>query len=297
VKIIRDFLIITRAWSFNITFICVTLGMVLAGRQRKISLPLYGATLLGAILIQAAANTLNDYFDFIHKVDTPQAPTALYRPHPIFTRLLTPQKPLKLSLALFTTAAVLGITLTLFASSWLGFLLPSGLILAVFYTATPKALKYRALGEATVFLCFGPLLTEGAYSIQRGTLSLEVLLISLPVGFGVALILLANNLRDRAFDAQSGIQTLATLLQQKDVLKLNFFLSLLPYALVLFYVLKGILPPISGLVFCALPFSVRLTKSFFQRVPVNADTQQSQATFLFGLLLILSLITPSCIKS
>lgn len=279
----------TRAWSFNITFICVTLGTVLAGRQGKISLLLYGLTLLGAILIHAAANTLNDYLDFIHKVDTPQAPTALYRPHPIFTHLLTPLKLLKLSIALFAGAIVLGIALAIFRSPWLWLLLPFGLILAVFYTATPKALKYRALGEASVFLSFGPLLTEGAYGIQQQTLTLKVLLISLPIGFGVALILLANNLRDRTFDAQSGIKTIATLLEKKDVLKLYCFLSLLPYALVMLYILTGVLAPISGLVFIALPFSVRLAKEFFKDIPVNADAQQSQAAFLFGLLLILSL--------
>ncbi|MFH0940808.1 MAG: hypothetical protein V1840_03025, partial [Candidatus Omnitrophota bacterium] len=54
--------IVTRAWSFNITFISVTLGAVLAWQQTKISLQMYLLCLCGALLFHAGANTLNDYF-------------------------------------------------------------------------------------------------------------------------------------------------------------------------------------------------------------------------------------------
>jgi 1,4-dihydroxy-2-naphthoate octaprenyltransferase len=35
-----------------------------------------------------------------------------------------------------------------------------GIVLAFFYTATPVGLKYHALRDVTIFLCFGPLLMQ-----------------------------------------------------------------------------------------------------------------------------------------
>jgi 1,4-dihydroxy-2-naphthoate octaprenyltransferase len=36
----------------------------------------------------------------------------------------------------------------------------TGIVLAFFYTAKPVGLKYMALGDITIFLCFGPLLMQ-----------------------------------------------------------------------------------------------------------------------------------------
>ena len=147
---LKDIFIVTRSWSLSITFISVTIGTVLALGEGRISLFLYFITLLGATFFHAAANTLNDYFDLKNKIDTPDAPTTLYRPHPVFTNLLSSKKLLILSLSLLSGSLVIGILLAVLRTSWIWLFMLLGLFLAVFYTGGPRGLKYLALGEPTV---------------------------------------------------------------------------------------------------------------------------------------------------
>lgn len=286
----RDIFIVTRAWSLNITFVSVTLGTLLAFQDGKISLALYFITLLGAFLFHAGANTLNDYLDLKNKIDTPEAPTALYRPHPVFTNLLKPSQLLLFSAFLMSASLIIGIFLAIFLTALIGLMILSGIFLAFFYTGGPRGLKYMALGEPVVFLAFGPLMIEGAYAVQRTAVSVRAFYVSLPIGVLVALVLLANNLRDLDFDAKSGIHTICTTLGRAKALTLYLFLSITPFALICLYMLLRILSWQALLVFFTLPLAVRLNREFFIKIPVNSDAKTSQLTFLFGLCLILALM-------
>ena len=50
-----------------------------------------------------------------------------------------------------------------------------GAFAGVFYTAPPLRYKYRALGEISVFLIWGPLMVEGAYFVQRQALEIAII--------------------------------------------------------------------------------------------------------------------------
>ncbi|KAA0154370.1 hypothetical protein FNF29_02590 [Cafeteria roenbergensis] len=88
-------------------------------------------------------------------------------------------------------------------------ILASGLCLAVVYTAGPCGLKYRGLGELTVFACFGPLLGAAASLALTGTLSDDCLLASVPFGAVAVAVLHSNNVRDADADGRAGAFTLA----------------------------------------------------------------------------------------
>ena len=60
---------------------------------------------------------------------------------------------------------------------WIGVV---GLALAFFYHAPPLKLAYRGLGELAVAACYGPLIAVGSYLVQRGEITADVLLLSLP---------------------------------------------------------------------------------------------------------------------
>ena len=82
---IKQLFIISRPWSFMMTIISVSLGAVLALYMRsQIDILAYILSLLGAVVLHAATNIINDYFDIIYRVDVPGAPTTKYRPHPIY---------------------------------------------------------------------------------------------------------------------------------------------------------------------------------------------------------------------
>jgi len=287
---IKEFFIITRAWSLNLTFISVTLPTVFALQSGSISVPLYFFSLFAAMAFHLGANCLNDYFDLINKIDSPLAPTALCRPHPVFTNLLEPKELLFLGTLLLGISVSFGIFFTIFISYWIGALLVLGLFFAVFYTARPFGLKYIQLGELVMFVAFGPLMMEGIYCLQRNSLSWEIFYLSIPIGFLVAAVLLSNNLRDREFDKACRIKTLSIDLGQKKSLYLYNALCLLSFALILIYISLNLLPYKGLIIFLSLPFCLKNMREFSKKVPLNADIKTARFAFSFGVLLIISLI-------
>ena len=110
--------------------------------------------------------------------------------------MFTPRQLLLEGTLLCAVTVAIGLVLAFKRSEyvlWIGLI---GLLANVFYTAGPVRYKYRGWGEVFVFLMWGPLMFEGAYAVQRQTLSAEALIVSIPFGFLVALVLLANNIRD-----------------------------------------------------------------------------------------------------
>jgi 1,4-dihydroxy-2-naphthoate octaprenyltransferase len=92
---------------------------------------------------------------------------------------------------------------------WIGLI---GIFASISYTAPPFRYKYKALGELSVFIMWGPLMVEGAYFVQRQAFSMEAFWVSLPFGVLVALVLLINNTRDIGHDKQKGIITIPILI-------------------------------------------------------------------------------------
>ena len=251
---------------------------------------MYLLSLCGALLFHAGANTLNDYFDLKHKIDSPQSPTALYRPHPVFANIISSRDLLIFSCVLLASSLCIGLRFAITQSRWIWSIMSLGLIFAVFYTAIPQGFKYIALGEPVVFLAFGPMMIEGAYTVQTSLLSWKALFVSIPWGLLVALILLANNMRDAEFDEKCGIKTLSTALGRKSPLRLFNALSLASFLLIFIYFLMGLLHWHVLMIFLSLPLAVRLNREFAISVPKDADAKTSKFSFTFGLLLIISLL-------
>ncbi len=288
----RTILLAARPWSFTMTFISVTTASLMA--LPAFDWALYLTVLVGMILAHAATNLINDYFDVKSGVDRPDAPTARYRPHPLVTGRLKPQQVLWGSLGLYGLAALIGLYLT-FLRGWpIALLALLGGLASFFYTATPVQYKHRALGELSVFLMWGPLMMLGSYYVQTGGwLGVhKVLFISLPIGLWVALVLLANNLKDIDYDRGQEVATLATLLGRSGALTLYTLLVILVYVLSALGILLKIMPLWGLLVFISVPTAWRLIRSFQTRaeIPPDADPRTAQLSTLFGLLLILSLL-------
>eukprot|EP00026_Physarum_polycephalum_P012919 Phypoly_transcript_13269.p1 GENE.Phypoly_transcript_13269~~Phypoly_transcript_13269.p1 ORF type:complete len:179 (+),score=17.54 Phypoly_transcript_13269:510-1046(+) len=90
-----------------------------------------------------------------------------------------------------------------------------GASLSFFYTAGPLKLKYHALGDVTIFLCFGPLTVWGYY-IQLRHWVLEAFVYGMPVGFLAVAVLLANNTRDIESDKKAGAKTIAQMIGKEN---------------------------------------------------------------------------------
>ena len=286
----KDYVIATRPWSFSMSIISVTMGTILAAKHGPILWGWYALVVIGVVCFHAGANVINDYYDTKYRVDQPDSPTTKYRPQPILAGLLTPEQLLFEAVVLFAFTISIGLFLAFTRSLlvlWIGLI---GFFTSVYYTAGPVKFKYRAIGEVAVFLMWGPLMCEGAYAVQRQTLSWQVLLISLPIGIWVALVLLANNMRDIEYDTRTKIKTLSIILGPRGSYFLYAGLIMLSYVLVLVLILTGFLGPWALLVFFSVPKAVGLLRSFKTAIPDAADAVTAKTENLFGLLLIAALI-------
>lgn len=173
------------------------------------------ASILGAALLNVAGNMLNDYFDFISGVDR-KVDGDEDRPGRLLVRgLLRPADVLAQAIICLLAVVPLGVFLSWRCGPgvlWFGF---AALVALYSYTGPPLKLKYRAMGEALMFLICGPILMLGAGYAQTGRLEMVVLWLSVPVGLATTAVLVGNNIRDVHEDNAAGIKTLAHVLGNK----------------------------------------------------------------------------------
>jgi 1,4-dihydroxy-2-naphthoate octaprenyltransferase len=284
----RNWFLASRPWSFSMTAISVGVGSAMAAIAGPFHWPLFGLALVSAVLLHAATNLINDYYDVRQGVDTVEAATAQYRPHPLVEGLIPAETVRQVAYALFVVAALIGFYLAAVCGMvvfWIGL---TGLLAGLTYTAPPFKYKYVALGELSVFLMWGPLMVEGAYYVQRQALSLQAFWVSLPFGALVALVLLANNIRDIEHDRSRRIRTLAILLGRRG--GLTAYLLLMGAAYLGILALAGTLTPWVLIIFFTLPLAVRLLRQMIEAVPKDADAQTAKLDTAFGLLLVASLV-------
>jgi 1,4-dihydroxy-2-naphthoate polyprenyltransferase len=286
----RNWFLASRPWSFTMTAISVSVGAALAAIAGAFFWGLYLLTLLGAVLLHAATNLINDYYDVRSGVDTWEASTAQYRPHPLVEGKLRPQQVRNAAFILYGISTAIGLYLAAtrgWTLLWIGL---TGTLASFTYTAPPLKYKYSALGELSVFFMWGPLMVTGAYFVQRQTFSMDVIWISLPFGVLVALVLLANNIRDIANDRQKGILTLPIILGHRNGMRFYVALVVLAYLAVVWMAIWGPLKPWSLIVLLSLPLALRLLREMMHRIPANADARTAQLDTAFGILLVLSLV-------
>jgi 1,4-dihydroxy-2-naphthoate octaprenyltransferase len=115
----------------------------------------------------------------------------------------------------YVLAAAVGLAIVLAREPrvlWLGL---GGAACALFYHVPPLKLSYRGLGELAVLVCYGPLIACGTFLVQRGTVSGQVLLVSLPLGALVAAFLWINEFPDARADRAAGKKTLVVRLGRR----------------------------------------------------------------------------------
>jgi 1,4-dihydroxy-2-naphthoate octaprenyltransferase len=290
VNVYRDWFLAARPWSFTMTAISVSVGSTVAAVEGAFSWVLYFLTLIAAVLMHAASNLINDFDDVRQGVDSPDVPTARYRPHPLMEGRLRLEQVRMAAYLLYLLAAVIGIFLAATRGMLVLFLGIIGTAAGITYTAAPLNYKYKALGEFSVFLMWGPLMVTGAYYVQQQAVSADALLISIPFGVLVALVLLANNIRDVVYDRSKGIQTLAIVLGERKGISVYLALIVAAYLAVVVMSVVGPLTTWSLIVLLSTPLAIKLLRQMAHNIPLDADAQTAKLDTAFGLLLVLSLV-------
>lgn len=208
-----------RPAYFTLSLLPVLLGSVLAWTQTLTASKPFGhfhlthfiGTIVAIVLLQAGANLVNDYYDYLRGVDT----TNAFGPGGLIQQgLIKPANVLLYGLVLLGIGALVGIIVA-FAGGPLVYLLGiAGLLCGYFYSATKRSLSSMALGELAAFLIFGPLITVGAYLVQAQTGRVDhyAIIYSIPLGLLAAAVVHANNMRDVEGDTHAGKRTIASYL-------------------------------------------------------------------------------------
>jgi 1,4-dihydroxy-2-naphthoate polyprenyltransferase len=239
-----------RAPSLSAAAIPVLLGVAVAARAGFFSLGRMILALVGAMAIQAGTNLINDYYDFRSGADDEQS----LGPSMVIQRgLLSAGQVWRGGIVAFAMGALIGLILV-YLCGWpiLAIGIPS-IAAGYFYTASPVSLAYVALGELTVFIFMGPAIVMGAYFVMAMHFSWTAMWASIPLGFLVAGILHANNIRDIESDERHGKRTLATMLGRAGANYELIALDIAAYAATIAAVLSHAFPWIALVVFITVP--------------------------------------------
>ncbi len=212
---VTRWLVLTRAAVQPMTITSAVLAGLVAVRAEGFRWSYFLLAFAGVVLAHAANNLMNDLFDVEIGSDTEDYPRALYAPHPVLSGMITRRGLLAASAVV--NFADLVILLVLFrARGWpvVAFAL-AGFFISVAYTAPPFRLKRIGLGEAAVFVVWGPLMVAGTYYAAVGSISWKVWAFSIPYGLLTTAVLMGKHIDKIPWDSELGIKTLPVLLGER----------------------------------------------------------------------------------
>lgn len=246
----------SRAWTLGMPFMCVSVGTFAALYRAGVFSPWrYLLAAIAAMALQAGANMVNDYYDFLNGTDSAdwQSPEN-FGPGLVIQRgFLKPRAVFQGGLAAFALGIALGIVLVALCGWPILVLGLIGVFGSYFYTGAPLSLAYRGIGDLMVFALMGPGYVLGAYYVQALHFSWSAFVASIPIGLLCSGVLQANNLRDIDNDAAHHKRTMAVIIG-RDAAVMELRLSnLAAYLAVLVGVIAGQLPWLALAVAITIP--------------------------------------------
>lgn len=248
-----------RPFTLTAAAVPVLLGAALARWDGEFAMSHFVALLLAAMLIQAATNMLNEYFDHQRGIDTPESVGIAGS---IVHGQLSAPVVLRGALVTLILALVCGLYLVAAVSPWLLVVGAISVAGAWVYSGGPRAVSSTPFGEAQVFVLMGLLLVGLGYYVHTGTVTASVLLAALPVSCLVAAILLGNNIRDMDGDEARGRRTLPIVFGRPGGIFMLIGLVFGAYALLIVAVLAGAAPWLALVAFVSLPLAPAVIRLF-----------------------------------
>ena len=240
---------------YSVAVIPIWVGTALAfAEQGSIDSHILLVFSLAAIAVLAWVNISNDAFDAETGVD-------LNKAHSLVN--LTGNQPLVFWLGNgFLAAGLVGIC----AIAWwqqdpivlLIVLLTCAL--GYSYQGPPFRLGYQGLGEIICFICFGPLAISAAYYSQTQSWSVSALAVSVIVGIATSLILFCSHFHQLEDDLAVGKRSPIVRLGTAKAAQLLPWITGSIYALTSLFVVAGLIPNWTLLVFISLPFTIQLCR-------------------------------------
>ncbi|ENH97116.1 1,4-dihydroxy-2-naphthoate octaprenyltransferase [Gracilibacillus halophilus YIM-C55.5] len=228
-----------RPHTLTASFVPVFIGTMLALLDGKFHFLLFITMLLASIIIQAATNMFNEYYDYKRGLDNEE---SVGIGGTIVRDGVSPQLVKKLAFGFFGLAMLLGIYICIESSWWICLVGLICMLCGYLYTAGPYPIAYSPLGEVVSGLLMGTAIIGISYYIQTLSINWDVILISIPVAIFIGCILLSNSIRDLEEDQENGRKTLAILLGRDKAIYLLAGLMISAYLLSAIFMMIGLLP-------------------------------------------------------
>lgn len=275
---------LTRPHTLTASFAPVFLGTMIAIRDTQIDWLLFAAMLIASLLIQAATNMFNEYYDFARGLDNEK---SVGIGGAIVRNGVKPKTVLWLAFMLYGIAGILGIYICMQTTWWLLLVGGVAMIIGFLYTGGPYPIAYTPFGELFSGLFMGFLIVLIAFYIQTGIISLDAILLSVPSTLLVAAIMMANNIRDIVGDAASGRKTLAILAGRSAAVNILLAFFALSYVWIAALVIMAMITPWALLVFLSIIKPIKIIGIFktfsepLKVMPAMKDTGITNTLFAF----------------
>ena len=298
----RTWVMASRAPFFVAVVMPSLIGGAVAYYHGKFDPVLFLMVVAGMVLAHAGTNIINDYFDFKSGADvdnrnrTPFSGGSPFLPD----GTLRPRSVLLAGLACFFLGFLVALYLTVRVGLPVLIIAGIGGLIGYFYTAPPLRLGYRGVGEFVTGLAMGPLTVLGTYYVLTGTLALEPVVASLPIGLMVALILYVNEVPDYESDKRAGKRHLVVLLGKARAVRYLPVPFALVYGCVIFGVALGMMPVWTLIALATIPVALNIimvANASYDDTPryIPAQAKTIAVHSMTGILLTVGYLMPSFI--
>ncbi|RIV29224.1 1,4-dihydroxy-2-naphthoate polyprenyltransferase [Alicyclobacillaceae bacterium I2511] len=250
-----------RPFTLTASVVPVLVGSGIAFSQHHAQWGLFIAFLVASILIQAATNMFNEYFDYRRGLDHSGMVGIAGT---IVRDGVQPATVLATAWTFIGVSVLLGVYICLWTTWWIAVVGTACLAVAYLYSGGPKPLAYTPFGELVAALAMGPVIVLLAYYLQTGTISGSALWVSVPIGLLIGAILLGNNFRDMDQDRLGGRRTVVILLGRKRGRILFGVVFTAAYLVIIGMVVSQILTPWALLVLVTVPTAWYVSRLYFR---------------------------------
>ena len=257
---LKEFFMCTRPHSYPASIAPVLFGATYAlGYESKFSILKFILFLLACLLIQAATNLFNEYYDYKHgldKVDSEGISGSIVKGN------LSPKEVMVGALVLYALAFGFGLILTFMTSVYVLLVGLMCMLAGYFYTGGKYPIAYSPFGEVVSGFFMGTIIIALSFYFQTGYVNADIIVVSLPLFIMIGAILLANNIRDLDNDKESGRRTYAILVGRNNAIKTMAISFIVVYLLNVLFIVTKYASWWNLLVFVTIPLAIKIIKGF-----------------------------------
>ena len=282
-----------RPHTLTASFAPVLLGTAIAAIEGyELNFLMFLAMLVASLLIQAATNMFNEYYDFKRGLDNEN---SVGIGGTIVRHGVEPKTIMIIALSFYFIAMILGVYICANSSWWLVAVGLVCMLIGYLYTGGPYPIAYSPFGEFVSGAVMGMGIVLISFFIQTKTVTLDAVLISVPSMILVGAIMLSNNIRDIVGDTEGGRKTMAILVGRGAAVNVLAAFFIVSFAWIVGLILLNDLTWIALIVFLCVKKPIDAVKLFktkeqpLEVMPAMKWTAQTNTFFVFLLAIALGL--------